>query len=415
MAETVTFTKAAGEKIAKTVRQVLGSPSDNVGTATRQNQTYTRIFWGQLSVDDDGVSTDFTETSPTYPMGVLTWTDTPGGRTGIVANGPIEGADDGIVVLIRQDFDVTDPTNPIAIYQAIEQPIAAGLYCQKDDDTPGCTVEELTEYPVGVNITNFLFQVEDFDLNEKTDDGETSCDTKTMLIEAKPINLRQKQYAGDGPDSDFCDIKNLVFDAFTTESADAAEPDNIIDKTPDASNAPDNYYSYPVYFDIQSITDDNDLGGDRTLCPCAIDDSHNSTYKRPSVYVAGHIYTNVCDYLPDATDCNGNNFPSINTFTFGDGLTVTNTGDCSSVTSEVQVDVSIQIDDSSTDYMFATAESDDDGCYWNIGICTQNIDVVTAITCEDGTLQYTTTTVTVLTTCDDEEVKRKTVAKVRVK
>ncbi len=110
--EAAKFTVPAARKIVDATRQVLAQGSDNAGTARPRNQAYTRTFWGKLTS-----ATAFTEVYPTIVSSVLTWTNVPSGLTGTLKT----PCNTGGVVLIRQDFDNTTATTPVAIYQAIEK------------------------------------------------------------------------------------------------------------------------------------------------------------------------------------------------------------------------------------------------------------------------------------------------------
>jgi hypothetical protein len=406
----VVFSQPAADKIVQATKTVLATPVNANGSRVIPRVNDNRFFWAELSPDDDGTDTDFVEQYPTYPDDTLTWNDLPNGRTGIVANGPIDGDWDNPVVLIRQDFDCTDLKNPIPIYLAIEDDqVNVMTYCPISNEAPACQDSD-ANVPTIVDeydkVNNLLFHADDFDITQPiSSETESPCDTKTVLIESKPINIRVEQYAGNGPNDDHCDIKNIIFNDFTVDDGNNAVPTNVSNANPDLTNPPQTYNQYDVYFKVTEP-------GDQAVCECH--STPDTTETRKSAYVEGLVYINPCDYFPDVYDCNDNMQASVAAFTFGQGLSVTETGDCSTGDSQVTVDVDIQIDEDSADYMFADAESDDDGCYYNIGICTQDIDVVTSITCTDGVLSYETTTVTVLANCDEEMVK-KPLARVRRK
>jgi hypothetical protein len=301
-----------------------------------------------------------------------------------------------------------DDNNPTWTFD-VGEGILAATYCPVSNEAPSCQGEDAnvpTIADVVGSVGNILFHASDFDVTQPiSSTTESVCNNQTILIEAKPINIEVQQYAGNGPPDDHCDIKNLILNNFTTEDSLNEIPTNVTIANPDSSNAPQEYNAYDVYF---KVTEPLDL----KVCPCT--SSPTTTETRKSAYIEGQVFVNPCDYFPDVYDCNDNEQASVAAFTFGQGMSVTMSGGCATGDSQVTVDVDIQIDSGSTDYMFADAESDDTGCYWNIGICTQNIDVVTSITCTDGVLSYETTTVTVLTNCDEEMVK-KPLAKVRRK
>jgi hypothetical protein len=365
MAQDYTFSERAAAKIVQATEMVLGTPIDQTGQSSVKRSFNERVFWAKL--------TDVDTTPPFYyswveqseaGSGVLA--DKPGGRSGTIAAGTyaVNALDDGVYgplklsltdnVLMMMSFD----TNGVPAYRFYAIPsLTVGVMCYPSN------------YDDHGNIAKLSFQRDQFTVQRDPAAGETD----RALVYWNGFTVHQTSYLSGNVN--WCDVQ--IIDLIDGTYAPVTNV-NAVDAA--GSNCTDKYTGFwrvtgPMEQDTCRTCDDPPL--------------------KPSVHLAMDFYIPGCRYRPTIVDCVNVSTTCVDTITYGRGFTITPTAQTNCTLAKAKVDLNLTVGTGSAYANFAGFSA----CGYQLNLCTESVDVVTDVSCSNGTVTVTKATKVFLKAC----------------
>jgi hypothetical protein len=321
-------------------------------------------FWAKLTAVDTTAPYYYAWTEQ-YDVGGSVLADKPGGRSGTIATHfAVNALDDGVYGPLKLEvpdnvwMTVTFDTSGNPVYRFYAVPtLTVGVMCYPSN------------YDDHGNIAKLSFQRDQFTVQRDPDAGQTD----RALVYWNGFTVSQTSYFAGNVHQ--CDVQ--IIDLIDGPGAPVSNV-NVVNAV--GSPCTDKYTAMW------------NMGRPSEQDPCR---TCNDPPLKPSVHLSADIYIPVCQYRPSVTDCLAQTTSCVSGFTFGRGFTVTATSQTSCTLPTVTITPNFTVGTGTAYANFSAASA----CGYQLNLCTETADVVTDVSCSNGTVAVTKATKVFLKAC----------------